>query len=108
MAAQQGYIKAKTANQQFNALRVKAEEQLYTLNKHEDFHHLYSVVHVFACSYPAVNAKYLSTWPLHLHPEYAEAITLIHKLKVAVTARAGQKKPNNETKLSKKISVGSV
>lgn len=40
MAAQQGHIKAKTANQQFNALRVKAEEQLYTLNKHEDFHHL--------------------------------------------------------------------
>lgn len=61
---------------------------------------------MFSHFYPAVNAKDLSTWPLHLHPEYAEAITPIHKLKVAFTVRAGQK--TNETKLSKKISVGSV
>lgn len=59
---------------------------------------------MFACSYPAVNAKYLSTWPLHLHPEYAEAITLIHKLKAAVTARAGQKKKKRNQTFQENLS----
>lgn len=64
------------------------------------FYHLSSVVCVFACSYPAVNAQHLSTWPLHLQPEYAEAITPIHKLKVTVTVRAGQK--TNKTNFPRK------
>lgn len=50
-----------------------------------------------------MNAKYLNIWSLHLYTEYAEAITPIHKLKTAVTVRAGQKKlmkPNSPGELA--------